>query len=114
MAVKMTPYQQYIHKSRYARWREEDQRRETWEETVDRLVAYYKKQVGSKVPESEMYVFDELREYILDLKVMPSMRALMTAGETLDRCHVPAYNCAYVTVDSPRTFDETMYVLMCG
>lgn len=107
----MTPYQQYIHKSRYARWREEDGRRETFEETVDRLIEYYKKEIEKRGVKHDL---EEVREYILNLQVMPSMRAMMTAGPALDRCHVPAYNCAYVTVDSPRTFDETMYVLMCG
>lgn len=107
----MTPYQQYIHKSRYARWREEDNRRETWEETVDRLINYYQVKTAEKGVNDDL---TEVREAILNLEVMPSMRAMMTAGPALDRCHVPAYNCAYVTVDSPRTFDETMYVLMCG
>jgi ribonucleoside-triphosphate reductase len=56
----------------------------------------------------------ELQEAIHDLEVMPSMRAMMTAGPALDRCNVGAYNCAYLPVDSPRSFDEAMYILMCG
>lgn len=110
-------YEEFIYKSRYARWREEDNRRENWDETVRRLVAYYGDQIVDKYP--EIYskgntVLDELYNAIYNLEVMPSMRALMTAGAALDRCHVPAYNCAYLPVDSPRSFDETMYILMCG
>lgn len=106
-----TTYQEFIYKSRYAKWVEEDNRREDWNETVKRLVDYYGKQVNwaGTVGDWEM-----IYNAIYNLEVMPSMRALMTAGPALDRCHVPAYNCAYLPVDSPRSFDETMYILMCG
>ncbi len=104
-------FEEFIYKSRYARWLEEAGRREDWHETVDRLVDYYVKHVGT-MPSLES--IDELRNAIYNLEVMPSMRALMTAGPALDRCHVPAYNCAYLPVDSPRSFDEAMYILMCG
>lgn len=109
-------YEEFIYKSRYARWLEDEGRRENWDETVDRLVLYYKQSattgmLGGDHLEQE---FEELREAIYNLEVMPSMRALMTAGPALDRCHVPAYNCAYLPVDSPRSFDEAMYVLLCG
>lgn len=107
-----TVYEEFIHKSRYARWREEDGRRETWDETVDRLVSYYRNQVAS--PETPAEVWADLKNAILNLEVMPSMRAMMTAGPALDRCHVAAYNCAYLPVDSFRSFDEAMYILMCG
>jgi ribonucleoside-diphosphate reductase alpha chain len=109
-------YEEFIYKSRYARWIEEEGRRENWDETVDRLVDYYVKQVkGLTSPAFEsLEQIDELRNAIYNLEVMPSMRALMTAGPALDRCHVPAYNCAYLPVDSPRSFDEAMYILMCG
>lgn len=105
-----TPYQEFIYKSRYARWLPDKNRRENWDETVARLVNYYAKAVNLKNEE----IITELYEAIYNLEVMPSMRALMTAGTTLDRCHVPAYNCAYIPVDSLRSFDETMYILMCG
>lgn len=104
----MTPYQEIIHKSRYARWLDKEGRRETWEETVDRLIQYY-----SRV-DNDQSVMQEIREAILNLEVMPSMRCMMTAGSALDRCNVGAYNCAYLPVDSPRSFDEAMYILMCG
>ena len=108
-------YEQFIFKSRYARWLEEKGRRENWYETVWRLVLYY----TAAISELDKQVIDhkeqqELYDAIYSLEVMPSMRALMTAGPALDRCHVPAYNCAYLPVDSPRSFDEAMYILLCG
>ena len=104
-----TIYQDYIHISRYARYRDELGRRETWSETVDRYIAYFKDYTKSrKVP------WDELREAILNLEVMPSMRALMTAGKALEKDQVAGYNCSYLVIDNPKAFDEIMYVLMCG
>jgi len=105
-------YESFIYKSRYARWRDDLGRRENWDETVTRLVSYYQKRVGS--PETSAEVWKELYDAIYNLEVMPSMRALMAAGSALDRCDVAAYNCAYLVVDSPRAFDEAMYILMCG
>jgi ribonucleoside-triphosphate reductase len=102
-------YQQYIAKSRYARYLPDEQRRETWEETVDRYVNFWLKR--KQISKSDAKT---LREAIINLEVMPSMRALMTAGEALDRDNVAGFNCAYGAVDSPRFFDEMMYVLMCG
>lgn len=113
----MDDYQKFIHLSRYARWREEDNRRETWEETVYRLVDYYMSHIykGYKVdPFNPDDLFQELFKAIHDMEVMPSMRAMMTAGPALDRDNVAAYNCAYLPVDHPYVFDETMYILMCG
>lgn len=103
-------YEEVIYKSRYARWNEQENRREDWRETVSRLVDYYDKTVGGL----KEYEYAELHRAIYNLEVMPSMRALMTAGPALDRCNVAAYNCAYLPVDSPRSFDEAMYILMCG
>jgi len=110
-----TDYQNFIALSRYARWKEEDKRRETWVETVERYFDYMKAHLQSTC---NYVLSDELRgeleEAVLNQDIMPSMRALMTSGPALDRCHVGAYNCSYVPVDSPRAFDETMYILMCG
>lgn len=103
-----TAFSEFIYKSRYARWLPEEKRREEWNETVDRLVLYYGNHTGLGNEMNELY------DAIYNLEVMPSMRALMTAGPAMDRCHVPAYNCAYLPVDSPRSFDEAMYILMCG
>ena len=105
-------YESFIFKSRYARWRDDLGRRENWDETVTRLVSYYQKRVGSSETPAE--IWKELYDAIYNLEVMPSMRALMAAGAALDRCDVAAYNCAYLVVDSPRAFDEAMYILMCG
>jgi len=110
-----TDYQTFIATSRYARWIEDEQRRETWGETVARYFDYMEGHLADK----HSYVLsDELRaeleEAVLNQDIMPSMRALMTAGPALDRCHVGGYNCSYVPVDNPRAFDETMYILMCG
>ena len=105
----MDAYQQYIHKSRYARYNAEEQRRETWEETVNRYVNYW-------VDKADLNDFEvsEIFKAIHDLDVMPSMRALMTAGEALDRDNVAGFNCSYLPIDHPKAFDEMMYILMCG
>ena len=105
----MDAYQQYIHKSRYARYLPEEQRRETWRETVERYLNFWmdKKLLSHKEA-------NELFEDIYNLEVMPSMRALMTAGEALERDNVAGFNCSYLPIDHPKAFDEMMYVLMCG
>ena len=110
-----TTYQQFIHKSRYARWLDSEQRREDWHETVDRYVDFMVNQVRGKhnyeLPKKDV---EEIREAILNLEVMPSMRAMMTSGPALARDNISGYNCSYIPVDSPRSFDECMYILMCG
>lgn len=103
-----TPYQQFIAKSRYARWLEDKGRRETWSETVDR---YMTEVVGDKVPADTA---EELRDAILNLRLVPSMRALMTAGPALHRDNTSGYNCSYLPVDDPKSFDEAMFILLCG
>ena len=110
-----TDYQNFIALSRYARWKEDEQRRETWQETVSRYFDY----ITNHLRDKHNYkvtkdMRNELEQAVLNQDIMPSMRALMTAGPALDRCHVGGYNCSYVPVDSPRAFDETMYILMCG
>lgn len=110
-----TEYQSFIHMSRYSRWLEEEGRRETWSETVGRLVSFFKDHIDTNyeggVTDEE---WNEIEESILSLEVMPSMRALMTAGKALDREHVSGYNCSYIPIDSPRAFDEVLYILMNG
>lgn len=102
-----TPLQEYVHKSRYARWVPEAGRRETWPETVGRYVDYFANKF-------EHYPADLIREAITNLDAMPSMRALMTAGPALERDPIAGFNCAFVAIDHPRAFDEILYVLMCG
>ena len=104
-----TLYQQVIHSSRYARYIPEKNRRETWDETVDRLVSYLK----TKTPTLEKDI-EELREAVLNLEVMPSMRLMMTAGEACDRDNIAAYNCSYLAVNNKRAFSEALYILMNG
>jgi len=109
-----TQYQSFIHLSRYSRWLESEGRRETWEETVDRYFTFFDKhwnQKGVKIPKTTR---EELREAVLNLEIMPSMRSLMTAGEALIRDNTAGYNCSYVAVNKVRAFDEILYVLMCG
>jgi ribonucleoside-triphosphate reductase len=110
-----TEYQSFIHMSRYSRWLEEEGRRETWSETVGRLITYFKNHMNTNykgvIKNKE---WDELEEAILSLQVMPSMRALMTAGKALDRENIAGYNCSYIPIDSPRAFDEVLYILMNG
>ena len=106
----MDLYQQYIHKSRYARYLPEQQRRETWEETVSRYIEFFR----NRHEEIDSGVFDKLYNAIVDMKVMPSMRALMTAGPALERDNVAGFNCSYLAIDHPRSFDELMYILLCG
>jgi ribonucleoside-diphosphate reductase alpha chain len=105
----MDAYQEYIHKSRYARYLPEEQRRETWEETVNRYLDFWvEKEKLSKKEAKDLFTS------VHNLDVMPSMRALMTAGEALDRDNVAGFNCSYLPIDHPKAFDEMMYILMCG
>lgn len=110
----MTPYQEFIALSRYSRWLEEKQRRETWPEITDRYLTYLTQSLKDNNKFNLKPHVEELRSSVLNLEVLPSMRAMMMAGPALDRCNVGAYNCAYLPIDSPRAFDECMYILMCG
>ena len=104
----MNDYQKFIAISRYARWIDEENRRETWEETVQRYVDYITDKVKGHLPKQQIF------EAIKNLEVMPSMRALMTAGPALERDNTAGYNCSYLPVDDPKAFDEAMYILLCG
>ena len=110
-----TTYQEYIHLSRYARWDYSQGRRETWDETVDRYFDFFKEWLEEK----HEYKLEngervDLENAVKELKVMPSMRCLMTAGPALKKENVAGYNCSYVKVDNQRSFDEILYVLMNG
>ena len=104
----MDDYQKFIAISRYARWLDDAGRRETWEETVNRYVDYITEKVKGHLPKKQ--IFDAIH----NLEVMPSMRALMTAGSALERDNTAGYNCSYLPVDDPKSFDEAMYILLCG
>ena len=105
-----TDYQSFIHTSRYARWLDDEQRRETWSETVGR----YRDNVMSECLRSDTKIMDEIEQAILSLEVMPSMRALMTAGPALTRDNTAGYNCSYLPVDDVKSFDEAMFILLNG
>ena len=110
-----TQYQEFIHLSRYSRWLPEEGRRETWEETVNRYFRFFeghlKEYYSYEIP---IGTFIELEEAVLNLEIMPSMRCLMTAGPALQKENIAGYNCAYTPVDSMKSFDEILYVLMNG
>ena len=110
-----TNYQSFIHMSRYSRWLEEDGRRETWEETIDRYLSFMVEHLQENYSYSLFGTeLADLRRGMLNLEVLGSMRALMTAGPALKRENVAGYNCSYLPVDSPRSFDECLYILMNG
>jgi ribonucleoside-triphosphate reductase (thioredoxin) len=104
-----TDYQTFIATSRYARWLDKQKRRENWGETVSR----YMENVVAKVTRDEI-VLDDLEQAILNLEVMPSMRSVMTAGPAADRDNTCMYNCSYLPVDDVKSFDEAMFILLCG
>lgn len=105
-----TQYQQFIHLSRYARWLPEQGRRETWKETVNRYLNFMEEKFGEKLTDH----IPRLRQAILGLDVLPSMRALMTAGPALERQNLAQFNCSFVIIDHPHVFDEILYALLCG
>ena len=108
----MDQYQEYIAASRYARFIDEKQRRETWAETVNRYVEY----IFSRTPaiQENTELKNEIFDAIHNLDLMPSMRAMMTAGKSADRDNTCVYNCSYLPVDDPKSFDEAMFILLCG
>ena len=113
--AEMTPYQNYIAKSRYSRFLDDKGRREHWPETVARYFDFMEKHLKKK----HDYVLSpelrkELQDAVVGLEVMPSMRSIMTAGDALDRQNVAGYNCSYLPIDDPKAFDEAMYILLCG
>jgi len=109
----MTPYQQFIAKSRYARYLPLELRRENWDETARRWIDFFQDHFQSQLPKDHM-VWEDLYKHINELDALPSMRSIMTAGEALRRTNVAAYNCSYLPVDDMRSFDEAMYILLCG
>jgi ribonucleoside-diphosphate reductase alpha chain len=109
------PYENFIALSRYARWIPEENRRETWGETVDRYFSFMLDHLfDNHGYEPESKLVEELKRAVFERNVMPSMRSVMTAGVALNRDNVAGYNCSFMPVDSPRSFDEAMYISMCG
>lgn len=114
-AYTMTPYNTFIAKSRYSRYLDDKGRREHWNETVARYFDFMEKHLAEK----QNYTLtkdlrSELEQAVVALDVVPSMRAIMTAGPALERQNVAAFNCSYLPIDDPKAFDEAMYILLCG
>ena len=111
----MNNYSEFIAKSRYSRFLPEMGRREHWDETVNRYTTFIHKHLKDKhnytMPDE---LYHEIRSAIINLEVMPSMRAIMTAGKALERDNTAGYNCSYLPIDDPKAFDEAMYILLCG
>ena len=105
-------YEEFIHMSRYSRFDYNLGRRELWKETVKRYIKFWVERYGPE--EIDYDVLRDIERAIVALEIMPSMRAMMTAGPALERDNVAGYNCAYMPIDSQRSFDELMYILLCG
>jgi len=111
----MDSYSTFIAKSRYSRYLDDKKRREHWPETVDRYMSFMHNHLDKTMHyHMSQELFDELRMAILNHEIMPSMRAVMTAGEALERDNTAGYNCSYLPVDDVKSFDEAMYILLCG
>lgn len=111
----MSDFQYYVYLSRYSRFIHEEGRRETWPETVARYFNFFSKSLKEKHSyDLSKNLRKELESAVISMEIMPSMRCVMTAGPALERDNIAAYNCAYVAIDSPRTFSEIMMTLMCG
>ena len=109
-----TSYQEFIHLSRYSRWLPEKERRETWDETVARYFDFFTEHLKETVNFTlSKELRTELEQAVLGLRVMPSMRCIMTAASTQEK-NIAGYNCSYVAVDRPQAFDEILYILMNG
>ena len=109
-----TLYEEFIAKSRYARYLDDKGRRENWHETTDRYISFMKEHLLEKHSFVDDELFEQCRMAIEQCEVMPSMRALMTAGKALARDNTASYNCAYLAIDDPKAFDEAMMILLCG
>ena len=115
MSQLPTAYQHFIYISRYSRWLEKENRRETWDETVERYFNFFENhlKVNQKYDLNPI-LRQELKDAILNLEIMPSMRCLMTAGPALERSNIAGYNCAYIAINRVRAFDEVLMVLLNG
>jgi ribonucleoside-diphosphate reductase alpha chain len=112
---QMTPYNTFIAKSRYSRFLDDKNRREHWGETVARYFDFMEHHLSTKQKYNLPFELRaELEEAVTNLDVVPSMRAVMTAGQALERQNVAAFNCSYLPIDDPKAFDEAMYILLCG
>ena len=107
-------YQEFIYKSRYSRYLPEKNRRENWEETINRYLDFMEAHLKDKYSYDMTTIRPRLFDHIHGMKVMPSMRALMTSGKALERDNTCGYNCSFLPIDDPKAFDEAMFILLCG
>lgn len=112
-------YEEIIYKSKYSRWDDKLKRRENWDETIDRYKNFMlnnvlEKRLGKDISENILNDFNMAIDFIKEKNVVPSMRALWSSGKALEQSHIASYNCAYIVVDSFKSFAETMYILMHG
>jgi len=118
MTTLPTDYQNFIHLSKYSRWRDDLNRRETWQETIQRYTDFFSDYIlENHTPKNRVEFLKELekaKEGILNLDVVPSMRALKTAGPALKKHHTAGYNCSFIVIDHPHAFDEILYLSCCG
>jgi len=105
------PLSEFVYYRSYAKWIEEEGRRETWIETIDRYMDFMKGKLGKMLKESE---YEEVREAILKQEAMPSMRLLQFAGPAAEKTNVCAYNCSFVAPSRFEDFGEIIYISMCG
>lgn len=110
-----TVYEEFIAKSRYARYLESENRRENWEESVDRYMQFMRNHLFEKHDYTiDPEAYTTIRAAIVNKEILPSMRSIMTAGDALARDNTAGYNCAYLPIDDPKAFDEAMFILLCG
>ena len=102
----MDPYQSFIHLSRYSRYLDDWTRRETWDETVDRLIGFWQEQVGDNTLTKDE--FNNIKNSVYNHEVMPSMRSMWSAGKALAQNHFRGYNCSFAAINHPRAFDEEL------
>ena len=115
MSTNMDQYQGFIALSRYARWCPEFNRRETWPESVERYLTFFAPRIPDVVEgKTRQEIVDELKQAMVDLEVLPSMRCMMTAGKALEKNELAGYNCSFVAIDDPKVFSEIMYLGMSG
>jgi len=105
-----TLYQEFVYTRTYSRWIEKEERRETWVESIKRYYNFF----IDKVPEHKLMEFNNAILNVINLNVMPSMRALWTAGPALERENLCGFNCSYLQIDNVKAFGEMLYALMCG
>ncbi|MFA6519980.1 MAG: ATP cone domain-containing protein [Candidatus Paceibacterota bacterium] len=105
------PYSEFIFYRSYSRWNEQEGRRETWVESVERYFAFMKENLGDKLKDAE---YNELKNAVLTMQIVPSMRLMWGAGNAARKSNAVAYNCSYIAPVTPRDISEVMFLSMSG